>query len=171
MNKLMEERERERERVCVCVCMYVCVCERETGNKTETAKCQQSDQGKMKTYGTQVQFPFIIIIILVAQAAKEAKCSPKMLRPTAHPDQLQVTTANKFTKQTDLHYNVTHWGPLTTENCTLLSARRPAQPQAWRCPNSHHKFLKMITPFTFLLYFLPRLFTTTIYNIICSRQH
>ena len=53
----------------------------------------------------------------------------------------------------------------------LLSARRPTQPQAWCCPTSHHKFLKMITPFTFLLYFLPRLFTTPIFHIICSRQH
>ena len=31
-----------------------------------------------------------------------------------------------------------------------------------------HKFLKMITPLTFLLYFLPRLFTTPIFHIICS---
>ena len=150
----------ERERVCAHVCIYVCARERH--------------QGKMKTYGTQCSvsffFFFFFFIFWFHRRPKKPRFPQNALPISAHPNKLQVTTANRFTKHTDLHYNVTHWGPLTTENCTLLSSRRPAQPQAWCCPNSHHKFLKMITPFTFL-YFLPRLFTTPILHIICSRQH
>ena len=40
------------------------------------------------------------------------------------PDKLQVTTAKRFTKQTDLHYNVTHWGP-----CSWLSRTARCCPQ------------------------------------------
>ena len=156
MNKLMEE----RESVCVCVyarahvCVYVCGRERDIREKEDLRDTM-----------------FSCFFFFGSTGGQRSQGSPKMPCPTAHPNKLQVTTANRFTKHTDLHYNVTHWGPLTTENCTLLSARRPAQPQAWCCPHSHHKFLKIITPLTFLLSFLPRLFTTPIFHIIYSRQH
>ena len=71
---------------------------------------------------TGQKFSFLFFFFFGSTGGQRSKGSPKMLRPTAHPDKLQVTTANRFTKQTDLHYNVTHWGPLMINGHCPLSA-------------------------------------------------
>ena len=139
--------------MCACRCLCVCVRERH--------------QGKRRLTGHVF---FFFFFFLFHRRPKKPRF-PQDALPNRTPQQAsshhsqQIYKTHRFTLQCD------HWEPLTTENCMLLSARRPTQPQAWCCPTSHHKFLKMITPFTFLLYFLPRLFTTPIFHIICSRQH
>ena len=93
---------------------------------------------------------------------------PKLPCLTAHLKKLWGTTATKFTKQTYLHHNVTHWAPLeslvywrplTVEHNTHLSSRRPAEPIPWCCPNLHHKFLKTITPFTIFFFISSHVFS------------
>ena len=54
---------------------------------------------------------FFFFFFFCSTGGQRSQGSPKMLCPTAHPNKLQVATANRFTKHTDLHYNVTTESP------------------------------------------------------------
>ena len=60
---------------------------------------------------TMFFFFFFFFFFFCSTGGQRSQGSPKMLCPTAHPNKLQVTTANRFTKHTDLHYNVTTESP------------------------------------------------------------
>ena len=65
-----------------------------------------NNQGKRRLTGHIVQFFFFFFFffffLFCSAGGQRSQGSPKMLCPTAHPNKLQVTTANRFTKHTDL---------------------------------------------------------------------